>query len=82
MAATKQDISGWFDVGVAQGSTHLLVVCDTYDWEDYPVYAKDDDDARKQYQKFHHSNMQKVMEVYDLKKPMAPQMRGGRVFNY
>ena len=32
MATTKEEIGKWFDSGVKQGATHLLVVCDTYDW--------------------------------------------------
>jgi hypothetical protein len=39
MAATKQDIIGWLDRGKAQGATHVIVVCDTFDWDDYPVFA-------------------------------------------
>jgi hypothetical protein len=47
MAATYERISGWFDRGVAQGATHLVVVCDTFDYEDYPVFVKPGEDARE-----------------------------------
>ena len=34
MAATRSDISQWFDRGKKLGATHMLVVCDTLDWDD------------------------------------------------
>lgn len=44
MAASKEDISWWYDEGVKAGATHLIVVCDTYDHEDYPVYCSSPED--------------------------------------
>ncbi len=71
---TKADISGWFDTGVKNGATHMIVVCDTYDWEDYPVYATGDAEAIQQYNHHHGPNMQKVMEVYDLRMDRDTQL--------
>ncbi len=34
MAATRQDIEGWFDRGLAQKARHMLVVCDSFDCDD------------------------------------------------
>lgn len=31
----KQEISKWFDEGVQMEASFILVVCDTFDWEDY-----------------------------------------------
>jgi hypothetical protein len=66
MAAQRLDILCWFDEGVRKGATHLIVVCDTFNYEDYPIYVMPGEDARKKAAEKDGSNMQKVMEVYDL----------------
>lgn len=82
MAASREDISGWFDRGVRDGATHMIVVCDTFDWDDYPVYVQPGEDARTVASKYMGQNMQRVMEVYSLKQDKAKQMTERRVFNY
>ena len=83
MGTTKDDIRGWFESGVRQEATHLIVVCDTYDWEDYPVYIMPGTDAKEEVDKRQGKNMAKVMEVYNLKKDMEDQIEFGRhQFNY
>jgi hypothetical protein len=39
MATSKEDIKVWIKRGQDQKATHMIVVCDTFDWEDYPVYV-------------------------------------------
>lgn len=82
MAASKSDIQGWFERGVGQGATHMIVVCDTFDHEDYPVFVQDGEDARKKADSYNGRNMQRVMEVYDLRADMADQLGAHRAFNY
>lgn len=38
---TQDDIREWFLAGTELAATHLIVVCDTFDHEDYPVYVKE-----------------------------------------
>jgi len=39
MGTTREQIRGWLERGVvADGATHMVVACDTFDWEDYLVY--------------------------------------------
>ena len=59
MAATKDEISSWFDRGVAQKATHMIVVCDTLDHEDYPCFASSDADAIEQHSYYDGKNMQR-----------------------
>ncbi len=83
MGTSVEDLSEWFDRGVEQGATHMIVVCDTFSYEDYPVYVKKGEDVRDVYKKHDGSNMQKVMEVYSLTKNKTSQLQGGtRVFNF
>lgn len=82
MAATRQDIQEWFELGVKQNSTHLIVVCDTFDHDDYPVYISADQDVKTIESNYNGKNMQRVMEVYNLKLPMNNQLNEHRSFNY
>ena len=82
MAASKTDLIGWFQRGVKQGATHVIVVCDTYDWEDYPVYVTSDQNVLEEEKKYAGVNMQKVMEVYNRAMSMGAQMAERRAFNY
>lgn len=61
---TKSEISQWFDRGVAQGAKFMIVLCDTFDYDDYPSYHSTQSDAESEIK--HPGHMQKVMEVYDL----------------
>lgn len=81
MATTKEEIKDWFKSGVRSGSTHLIIVCDTFDWEDYPVYVAKGEDPKKKADQYR-DNMQRVMEVYNLSMDMETQLNEDRSFNY
>lgn len=82
MAATRADISKWFDEGVADGATHMIVVCDDFDYEDYPVYVPADVDVRKVHDKYDGINMQRVMEVYNLSMNRELQLNESRARHF
>jgi hypothetical protein len=82
MGTSKEDIRRWIKSGQEQGATHLIVVCDTFDWEDYPVYVMPTDDVQKKYASYNGPNMQKVMEVYNLKKDIEKQVSQYRAFEF
>lgn len=75
---SKTEIGTWFDRGVADGATHMIVVCDTFDWDDYPVYVSPQQDPAKVKKQYDRVNMQKVMEVYDLAGDREAQLNMGR----
>lgn len=79
MSATKAEISGWFDQGAMKGARWMLVICDTYDHEDYPVYANTAEECRARYKT--PGEMQRVMEVYDLLTDKAYQLIEHRAFH-
>lgn len=82
MAATRADIQSWL-TDLEDDITHVIIVCDTYDWDDYPVYVSKDEDVRKVESRFH-GNMQQVMEVYSFtgKHTIEDQMAERRAFHY
>lgn len=90
MATTKEDIRGWIRSAQEAGGTHLVVVCDTFDWEDYPVTilpkgeklrAGDWDDVNAAIKHFDGPNMQKVVEVYNLYMDIEAQLKAHRSWN-
>lgn len=75
-------IREWLEAGIEQKATHCIIVCDTFDHEDYPVYVSADQDARKVKDGLDGNNMQRVMEVYNLSQDIEPQLKQHRSFNY
>ncbi len=82
MTTTREDITGWLHRGQEKGATHMLVVCDTFDWSDYPVFIMLGQDARKLADANNGPNMTKLMEVYKLSMDWATQLNERRSFNY
>ena len=82
MSTTRDDIRRWLELGKKKGSTHLIVVCDTWDWEDFPVYVEPNEDVHKIEKEHSGQNMQKIMEVYNISKDWETQIKEGRSFNY
>jgi hypothetical protein len=81
LATTKQDISEWFDRGVRYMATHLIVVCDTFDYEDYPVFVSREESVTERVNYFNGPNMQKVMEVYNLSLDKEEQLNTHMAWN-
>jgi hypothetical protein len=79
---TKQQISDWFDRGLSQKASHMIVVCDTFEHEDYPVFVAEHEEVREKSKQYNGQNMQKIMEVYDLSISKEEQLSSVRVFNY
>jgi len=86
VAATKKEIRQWLEDAEKEGATHVIIVCDTFDHEDYPVKVMPEDDVKKKMceYSFDAGNMQKVMEVYSLtgKYTIDMQLDEFRAFHY
>jgi len=78
---SRQGISAWFDAGRREGYSHLIVACDTYNYEDYPVYCMTGEEARKRFSELNGPNMQSVHEVYDLSESKDEQMQEHRALH-
>ncbi len=83
MPTTKEDIREWLQRGKELGATHMIVVCDTFDHEDFPVYVLLGEDARKIHDQYNDAGqMSRVMEVYSYARNLDEQLAGGRVYNF
>lgn len=78
---TRDEIAGWLARGQEEGATHMIVVCDTFDYDDYPVFVSTEEDVEKRVEYYRGASMQRVMEVYDLRKPLGPQLMEERAYN-
>jgi len=63
MAASGQDVDFWISQAKKQGATHIVSVCDTFDYSDYPVYVMPGENVDKIKRKYNGENMQRVNEV-------------------
>lgn len=82
MSTTPDVLKSWYERGKAEGATHLIVVCDTFDHEDYPVFVKPGEDVREKAREYDGKNMQRIMEVYDLSLDAESQLAEKRAFNW
>ena len=77
---TRDEIAEWVRAGKDRGATHVMIIVDTFDWEDYPIYVKPDEDARAIAK--NPGSMQRVMECYDLSKDIEAQLNENRSMNF
>jgi len=63
MAATRQDVDRWIETAKKQNSQFIISVCDTYDWDDCPIYCKDKTELMEEYNEHNGKNMQRVNEI-------------------
>lgn len=82
MATTRMDLKVWFDRGVKEKATYMIVVCDTFDYGDYPAYVSKDENVHDRITYYKMSPMQRIMEVYDLGMDRDEQLTEGRAYNY
>jgi hypothetical protein len=63
MAATREDIDRWIATAKQLGAKYIISVCDTFDYDDYPVYVMPEDNLEEKKKLYDGHNMQKINEV-------------------
>ena len=75
MAATQEDVQDWIDTAKLHNKrtkskreriTHIISVCDRFNYEDYPVYVKVKDDLEEKKAYFDGKRMQTINEVIEI----------------
>lgn len=80
---TKNEIYEWLKDAKKKKATHVLILCDSFDYEDYPVYVFKGQNVRDVIkEKCKADNMQRLMEVYNLSMDIEKQLKEHRSFNY
>jgi hypothetical protein len=90
---TKNKIKEWLYIKITpeyheypnRPITHMVVVYDLFDFEDYPIYISDEEKVDDILKEIEHSNDgaigSKVMEVYSYKMDIGQQLVQNRVWN-
>lgn len=81
MAARKSTLREWFEKGVERGKTHMVVFCDTFDFEDFPVYCESAEAAREIHEA-PRASMETIEEIYNLSGDMEEQLATRRCFEF
>jgi hypothetical protein len=65
----NQQVTGWIERAkkMKPKPTHIISVCDTFDYDNYPVFVQKEEDVDKIKRKYDGVNMQKINEVINLK---------------
>lgn len=79
---THMDLKVWFDTGVKQKASHMIVVTDSFDHEDYPAYVLPGQNVHERINHYRLAPMQRIMEIYDLAKDRDSQLGEIRTYNY
>jgi hypothetical protein len=66
MVATRTEVHEWIMRGRKQGARWIISVCDTHDYEDYPVYVAATGNLRALVSQYHGKNMQQINEIISL----------------
>lgn len=82
MATTINRLKDWFLVGQEKEASHMIIVCNTFDWEDFPVYVMKNQNARDIYRKYSVDTERKVMEVYNINKDIESQLSKHRAMEF
>jgi len=67
MAASRKDVDRWIKFAKEDKYEFIISVCDTWDWDDYPVYCKDKNELIKKYDDYNGVNMNKINEIIQIK---------------
>ena len=81
MSTTREEIRKWLNDAKMADASHVIVVCDTYDYSDYPVFVKKTDDIHQKIDVYHGKNMQRIMEIYNLNQDIEQQLNQERCWN-
>lgn len=76
---SKADIRRWLGEAETKRASHMLVICDTFDWSDYPVYVFSAEEAATLAET--PGEMQKIMEIYSLSLDLESQLNEHRARN-
>jgi len=63
MTATRGDVNRWIETAKKNGDNYIISVCDTFDYDDYPIYCKSKGTAKEQFEEHNGHNMQRVNEI-------------------
>lgn len=79
---SQREIRRWLREGKADGATHTLIVCDTFDHSDYPRHIKVTSEEAARAAAQNNGAMQRLMEVYSHALDHESQLAEHRSYHY
>lgn len=77
---TKAEVRNCIIKGIEKEATHLMMVTDTWDYSDYPVYVFENETIESALEYYRRSE-DRVQEVYNLKMNIEEQIDQNRAWN-
>jgi hypothetical protein len=71
MAASREEVDRWIQWAIAHKCEFIISVCDTFDWDDYPVYCEDKNELILVVDNYDGVNMQRINEIIQIKDGIA-----------
>lgn len=56
----------WIQTAIQQNAKYIIVACDEFDYDDYPIFAQTKEEADKKIDECNKESMQRVMGLYDI----------------
>jgi hypothetical protein len=82
MQTTVELLRNWLEEGkTRENVSHLIVVCDLWDYEEYPMLVYKHENVVSVINSIDNINMQKIMEVYSYDKDIENQLTHPRSWN-
>jgi len=82
MATPMHKIYGWLVDSQDRGATHVLVICDKFTYEDFPIACKNSEECNTYYDYYEQNKTHyRVVEVYDLSMDIDEQLMSPRAWN-
>ena len=81
MTTTMNDIREWIERADKTKVSHVIIVSDTFKYDEYPVQVLVVEDISKRITEYNGKNMQRVMEVYNLSMDIEEQLQKHRCWN-
>ena len=63
---STEEYNRWIRTAKEKGVKYIISVCDTFDYDDYPVYCKDDAELLEKQSRYDNVNMQKINEIIEV----------------
>ena len=66
MGCTSEDFDYWKKEAIIKGAKYLLVICDDFSGEDFPVYVMPNQDVEEIQEKYRLKKMCTIQELIEL----------------
>lgn len=66
MSVSLKEFNEWKEQGKAMGATHMISVCDTFDYGDYPVFVTGEKELQEKEKYYRSASMQRINEIVPL----------------